>query len=44
MHTKRFNTFSKRLVQLREGAIPCLPQIKYKMCGETGFSIYKKGI
>ena len=25
MHTKRFNTFSKRWVQFRVGAIPCLP-------------------
>ena len=25
MHTKRFNTFSKKWVQFHVGAIPCLP-------------------
>ena len=29
MHSKRFNTFSKRWVQFRVGAIPCLP---YEKC------------
>ena len=28
MHTIIFNTFSKRWVQFRVGAIPCLPLVK----------------